>query len=183
MIRSPLLGFAMALALATGAAAQEPGAANRAAMKKLDFLVGKWTGDATISRGPNDKTAVKQTEDVKLKLDGTVLLIEGTGRGQLPMKTEEGVVFNALAIVSYDSETKKYAINAHTKDGRSTTAELKPTEKGFEWGFKDPVRGTQVRYTGTLTDKGEWNEVGDYSQDGKAWTRFFEMTLTKAKEK
>ena len=64
-----------------------------------------------------------------------------------------------------------------------TTAELKQTDKGFEWGFEDPTRGTKVRYVMTVTDKGEWHEVGDYSQDGKTWTRFFEMTLTKAKEK
>jgi hypothetical protein len=183
MIRSPLLGLAATLALATGVTAQEPGAANRAAIKKLDYLVGKWAGDATISLGPTGKTTVKQTEDVQLKLDGTVLLVEGTGRGQLPMKTEEGVVFNALAIVSYDAATKKYSINAHTKEGRSTDGELKLTDKGFEWGFKDPTRGTQVRYVMTIMDKGEWHEVGDYSQDGKTWTRFFEMTLTKAKEK
>jgi hypothetical protein len=49
------------------------------AMKKLAFLVGTWTGDATTVR-PNQKIKVRQTEDVSYKLDGLVLLIEGTGR-------------------------------------------------------------------------------------------------------
>jgi hypothetical protein len=183
MNRSSVFGLAAVVVFAAGSPAQDPAAANRAAIKKLDYLVGKWTGEATITLGPAGKTTVKQTEDVQLKLDGTVLLVEGTGRGQLPMKAEEGVVFNALALVSYDAATKKYSINAHTKEGRSTTAELKPADKGFEWGFTDPQRGTQVRYTVTMTEKGEWHEIGDFSPDGKAWTRFFEMTLTKAKGK
>jgi hypothetical protein len=34
----------------------------------------------------------------------------------------------------------------------------------------------------TLTEKGEWHEVGEYSLDGKAWTKFIEMTLTRVKE-
>lgn len=183
MARSMLIATATGIFCITMAAAQEPGAANRVAMKKFGYLVGKWSGEATYSLGPNGKTTVRQSEDVQFKLDGTTLLVEGTGRGKLPGKDEEGVVFNALAIMSFDAATKKYAINAHTKEGRSTTAELTPTEKGFGWGFKDPARGTQIRYTMTLTDKGEWHEVGDYSTDGKAWTRFFEMTLTKVKEK
>jgi hypothetical protein len=34
----------------------------------------------------------------------------------------------------------------------------------------------------TITDKGEWNEVGEYTLDGKTWTKFFDMTLAKVKE-
>ena len=41
-------------------------------MKKLAFLVGTWTGDATTVR-PNQKIKVKQTEEVSYKLDGLVL--------------------------------------------------------------------------------------------------------------
>jgi hypothetical protein len=49
-------------------------------MKKLAFLIGKWSGDATSRRGQNETVKVKQTEEVQFKLDGLVLLIEGTGR-------------------------------------------------------------------------------------------------------
>jgi hypothetical protein len=30
-----------------------------------------------------------------------------------------------------------------------------------------------------VTEKGEWNEVGEFSRDGEKWMQFFEMTLTK----
>lgn len=171
------------LLAAVPAAAQPPdGKANREALKKLDFLAGKWTGDATVTQGPKGKIAVKQTEAVEYRLGGTVLLIEGKGTGKLPGQDKEGVVFNALAVVSYDAEAKRYAIRAYRAEGQSVDAILTLTDKGFVWGFQEPTRKTQVRYTMTLTDKGEWHEVGEYSPDGKAWTKFIEMTLTRVKE-
>jgi hypothetical protein len=170
------------LLAAVPAAAQQPGAANREAMKKLDYLTGKWKGDATVTQGPKGKMAIKQTEDVEYRLGGTVLLVEGKGTGQLPGQDKEGLVFNALAVISYDAEAKRYAIKAYRAEGQSVDAILTLTDKGFAWGFQEPKRGTQVRYVMTLTDKGEWHEVGEYSPDGKAWTKFIEMTLTRVKE-
>jgi hypothetical protein len=163
-------------------AAQQPGAANRDAMKKLDYLAGKWKGDATVMTGPKDTKAIKQTEDVQFRLEGTVILVEGIGRGKLPDKDEEGVLFNALGVMSYDAQVKKYKIKAYRMEGTSVDADLTLTEKGFVWGFKEPQRGVEVKYTMTLTPKGEWHEIGEYTLDGKAWTKFIEMTLTRVKE-
>lgn len=56
------------------------------------------------------------------------------------------------------------------------------TDKGFIWGFKEPQRGVEVKYTMKLTDKGEWHEIGEYSLDGKTWTKIIEMTLSRVKE-
>jgi hypothetical protein len=170
------------LLAAVPATAQQPGAANREAMKKLDFLAGKWKGPATVQTARDTKLALTQTEDIEFRLGEAVLLIEGKGTGKRPGKDQEELLFNALAVISYDAETKKYAVRAYRSGGESVDAILTLTDKGFVWGFKDPQRGTQVRYTMKLTDKGEWHEVGEYSPDGKAWTQFIEMTLTRVKE-
>jgi hypothetical protein len=171
--------------LAAPVAAQPPdGAASREALKKLDFLVGKWSGDAAVTTGPKGKLTVKQTEAVEYRLGGTVLLVEGKGTGKRPGQDKEGVLFNALAIISYDAGTGKYAIKAYRAEGLSVdaTLTLPASGKGFAWGFKEPRSGTEVRYVMTLTDKGEWREVGEFSRDGKTWTKFIEMTLTRVKE-
>jgi hypothetical protein len=47
------------------------------AMKKLAFLVGHWSGPATLSRGPSEPLHLTQTEEVQYKLDGLLLLVEG----------------------------------------------------------------------------------------------------------
>jgi hypothetical protein len=176
------LAFAALLLCAAPLAAQQPGAANREAMKKLDYLAGKWKGEATVMAGPKETKKLTQTEDVQFRLDGVVLLVEGIGRGKLPGKEEEGVVFNALGVMSYDAQAKKYKVKAYRAEGQSVDADMTLTEKGFVWGFKEPARSLEVKYTMTLTPKGEWHEVGEYSQDGKTWAKFIEMTLTRVKE-
>jgi uncharacterized protein DUF1579 len=175
------LALAAIFLVAAPAAAQQPGADNREAMKKLDYLTGRWKGDATATLG-KDPRPLKQTEDVQYKLDGVVLLVEGVGRGKLPGKDEDGVLFHALAVMSYDSQAKKYKVNAYRMEGQSVDADLTLTERGFIWGFKQAKRGVEVKYTMTFTPKDEWHEIGEYSLDGKTWTKFLEMKLTRVKE-
>src|SRR5258708_5565917 len=54
--------------------------AQRAAMKKLEFMVGEWAGGARLLRGVGDPVLLIQTEEAHDKLDGLVVLIEGVGR-------------------------------------------------------------------------------------------------------
>src|SRR6202140_689816 len=44
--------------------------AQRAAMKKLQFLAGKWAGEARLFRGPGGPVIWTQTEEAHYKLDG-----------------------------------------------------------------------------------------------------------------
>jgi hypothetical protein len=174
-----LVGFLVVAASAT--AADPPGAAHREAMKKLDFLAGKWAGDATIQTGKGPAIKVKQTEDVQFRLGGVVLLIEGKGTGKQMDTEAEGVVFNALAAISYDVDTKKYKMRAFRMEGVSVDPELTVTETGFVWGFTPPKSKVQIRYTATVKSD-TWTEVGEVSLDGKTWNKFLEMNLKRVKE-
>lgn len=141
-------------------------------MKKLAFLVGKWSGDATTQRGPNQTIKVRQTEEVQFKLGGLVLLIEGTGRNP---DTGE-VMFGALATIAYDDAAKVYHFRAYN-DGRYLDTELKVPENGFEWGYN--MGPAEVRYAMHLNDKGAWVETGDVKYGENPPQRTFEMTLRK----
>lgn len=141
-------------------------------MKKLAFLVGKWSGDASTSRGPKGTIQVKQTEEVQFKLGGLVLLIEGTGRN--PGTAE--VMFRALATISYDDVAKAYRFRAYN-DGRYLDTELKVPENGFEWGYK--AGPADIRFVMHLNEKGEWVEAGDVKVGDNPPRRTLEMTLRK----
>lgn len=66
----PTLLCCFALAASAFGQPQRPNvSAQGEAMKKLAFLVGTWTGEATTIR-PNQTIKVKQTEQVAYKLDG-----------------------------------------------------------------------------------------------------------------
>lgn len=163
-----------AIATAAFAQSQQPNvAAQREAMRKLAFLVGTWTGDATTMRG-KQTIKVKQTEQVSYKLDGLVLLIEGTGRN--PDSGE--VKFRALATVSYDDATGVYHFRAYN-DGSYIDTELKVPDNGFEWNYKaGPAR---IAFVMKLNDSGDWVETGDVTMDNAPAQRFFDMTVRKQK--
>ncbi len=165
-----LLKFLM---LAAAACAQQAPdlAAQRDAMKKLAFLVGKWEGDANVvtQKGP---VKVRQTESVQYKLDGLILLIEGTGRDP-----EKGnVMFQAFATVTFDDAAGVYHFRAYN-DGRYLDTELKVPENGFEWGYE--AGPAKIRFSMKLNAKGEWVETGEVTMGGGPPRKTFEMTVRK----
>jgi hypothetical protein len=62
-------------------------------MKKLSFLIGKWSGQASVLRSLGQFVNLFQPEEAQLKLDGLVLAIEGSGR----MKSEGNLRYRRLA--------------------------------------------------------------------------------------
>jgi hypothetical protein len=163
-----------ALACTAFAQPQRPNVtAQREAMKKLAFLVGTWTGEAATVR-PNQTIKVKQTEQVTYKLDGLVLLIEGTGRNP----DTGDIMFRALATVSYEDAASVYHFRAYN-DGNYLDTDLKVPMNGFEWSYK--AGPAQVRFVTKLDDKGDWVETGDVIMDNNPAQRFFDMTVRKQK--
>jgi hypothetical protein len=139
-------------------------------MKKLDFLTGNWTGEAKVTRGPGEPLEILQTEEVSYKMDGLLLLIEGTGRSKAGGK----VVFRALATITYDDTAGAYRMNAFN-DGRYIVPELKLVEKGLEWRFA--AGPAKVRYELRINVKGEWTEVGHITMGDQPPRKFVELAV------
>jgi hypothetical protein len=157
-----------------------PAAVQMEAMKKLSFLVGEWQGEGWAEFVPGQRRTSPVREVVQSKLGGMVLLVEGLGKTKVAGKQEEVVVHNAIGLISYDADARLYRVKSHLANGRSVEAEASFVDGGFQWRFKTP-QGLGIRYTVKLTEKGEWFEKGDISQDGQSWRQFHEMTLQKLK--
>jgi hypothetical protein len=144
-------------------------------MKSLAFLSGTWEGEGWIQQGPGGRESYAQREVVEWRLDGGILLVEGTGR-----EPGEGgrIVHHAFAVISAEP-TGEYRVMAYLTDGRVADARGKMVDQGgFEWGFDNPAG--KVRYTIRLNEAGEWVETGEFSRDGTAWMPFLEMHLKKS---
>lgn len=149
-------------------------------MKKLDFLAGEWKGEGWIQMGPGKPQHMIQTERVTPKAGGNALLIEGLGRAKKEDGTAGEVVHEAVALVRWDEQAEQYRFSTVVA-GRGM-AEPWLEVRGANhvvWGMDTPQG--KIRYTITLTEKGEWFETGEYTRDGEKWTKFFEMTLQKVK--
>jgi hypothetical protein len=145
----------------------------RSAMKKLSFLVGKWSGEARILRGLGEPLELVQTEEAQYKLDGLVLMIEGIGRN----KTDEKVALQALGMVSYDDEAGTYHMRAYN-DGRYLETELKLADngKGITWGF---VSG-EIKTSSVLRidEKGQWTESTEIMIGSQPPRKFMELKVS-----
>jgi hypothetical protein len=145
-------------------------------MAVLSNWAGRWKGEGVVYRGPQgSKSSVD--EQIEWKLDGTVLLINGVG------KTSEGasekIVHEALGVLTYDVYKNEYKFRSWLRTGITTEAWFKVTgDNKYEWGFDVP--NGKIKYSITLDPaKKTWNEVGEFSQEGIDWMKFFEMNLTK----
>ncbi len=142
------------------------------AMEKLKQLEGHWQGQGWIQeRG--DRSDFRQSENVQFKLGGTTLLIEGKGY------VEDSLIFQAMAIISYDVINKHYRFNSFLADGKYVEANGNFNDDGsFYWQFEVPGGGV-VKYDIYMTDT-TWNEKGSYSpKDTDQSYPFLKMNLTK----
>jgi hypothetical protein len=174
--RTIKLGLAALLISANIARAQGPATGQLAEMKRLDFLAGQWKGEGWIEFAPGQRRTFKVNETVQSKLGGSVLLIEGIGKGQFGGQGQEVVVHNALATASFDEQLKQFRFRAYRMGGGYVDTEARIGARSLEWGFQDPRAGN-IRFTISINEKGQWFEVGDISRDGTTWRKFFEMTL------
>jgi hypothetical protein len=127
--------------------------AQRDALHKLSFLVGRWSGPVTIDRGSGEMLHLTQTEDVEYKLDGLILLIEGKSTS-----ADGKVAFSALATVAYDDVSHSYRFRAYNA-GHYVDTELSVSADSFSWSFM--AGPAQIVNTMHLTGKGEWSEITD----------------------
>ena len=153
--------------------AQQPQAkeveAERAAMRKLAFLAGHWNGPVTVSMGPGKPLHLTQSENVRYKLGGLVMLIDGESVGG-----DGEVQFQALATVAYDDSTHTYRVRAYN-NGQYVDAPLTVNSDGFSWGFT--AGQAQVMNTMRLTAKGDWQETTEVKLNDRPPLRTVEMQL------
>ncbi len=130
--------------------------AQRAAMQKLGFLVGRWSGEASVLRGPGQVIQLMQTEEAQFRLDGLLLMIEGIGRA----KPDGKPALQALGLISFDDEADTYRMRAYN-DGRWLETEVKLIEDGtaLSWGFTlGDIRTQSVL---RLDAEGAWTEEAE----------------------
>ena len=146
--------------------------AQREAMKKLDFLVGKWGGEARLLRGAAESVELLQTEEAQYKLDGLIVVIEGVGR----TKSGGQPLLQAFGIVSYDDESATYRLRAFN-DGRFLETQVKLLEegKGMTWGFAlGEIRTNSML---RINERGEWTEFAEISIGSQPSKKLLELTV------
>ena len=168
--------------------------AQRKAMAKLAFLVGKWEGElrvypgpATAGRpatagGPGAPIVLHMKEDASWRLDGLILLIEGVARemtGSRSSKIDQArPALQAFGFISYDDGNGTYRMRAFN-DGRflESAAKLAKDGKGLEWGFA--VEHVSTHAVLRLNKRGEWTEQHKITIGEQPPRKFMETVVRK----
>lgn len=151
--------------------------AQRAAMKRLGFLVGMWTGEARVLRGPGEWVDLHQSEEAQYKLDGLILVIEGVGR----RKSDGQAVLQALGIISFDDEGGTYRMRAFN-DGRFLETEVKLLDQreAISWGFT--LGQITTKSVLRINERGEWTELTEITIGSDPPKKLMELTVRPAKQ-
>ena len=167
MFRSALW---LTLPMLLGAQAPPPATEAPEAMKRLAPMVGTWSGEGWIRRGPGEPQRFKGQETVEAKVGGHVLAIEGRH-----LDGQDGrVVHNAFAVLSYDATAGTYRFRSHLANGMAGDYSGEWKDGAFIWSMEIPQRG-RMRYT--IRIEGDaWTEVGEMERGG-AWVPFFGMKM------
>jgi hypothetical protein len=145
--------------------------AQRIAMKKLDFLVGEWSGEASV-RSRGIVIELNQSEVAQFKIGGLVLVIEGIGR----TKADGSLTVQALGLITFDDASRTYRMRAYN-DGRWLETEIKLLDEGkaITWGFSlGDIRTHSVL---RINDKGEWTELAEITFGANPPQQLLELTV------
>ncbi len=150
--------------------------AQRAAMKQLSFLIGRWVGEGRILRGPHETVELNQQEEAQYKLNGLILTIEGIGCSKGDGKT----ALQALAFVSYDDQSGRYIMRAFN-DGRYLETELTLAEdgQGILWGFAlgEIKTSSMLR----INEEGDWTELTEITIGTQPPRNYMELRVSRQK--
>jgi hypothetical protein len=151
--------------------------AQRAAMKKLDFLVWEWSGQASLARG-SGVVELEQTEVAQFKLDGLVLMIEGVGRA----KSDGKVALQALGLITFDDASGRYRGRGYN-DGRWLEGDvtLLGDGKGLSWGFS--LGDISTKSIMRINDKGEWTELTEITIGARPPQKLMEVVVRRVTRK
>ena len=166
--------FALALisvffASCTVSVAQGQEDGERAAIKKLEFLVGHWAGKGTSFADDGTQSTYYDTEDVWFDVKNTLLIIQARGfRGNEQF-------YGLHTVIYYDIDAGHYWYNPYRANG---ARRFKCTLLGQIFSCLSPDE--KFRLTFKRTETGEWNEYGERLKENGDWLKTFETILEPA---
>ena len=178
MFRCDLSRLAVFIVLLASALAQQDTTAEerlqREAMKKFEFLVGRWVGDARwfTSNGTLDLIA---TEDVHYEQNGVTLKINARELSKFDAK----LIGRSDIVISYDDKSATYHL--HERSMRSEgTLKIDDDWRGMAIQFELPERKTLEMLR--VNERGEWAELHWVSEGSDSPRMFLQAVVRRQKK-
>lgn len=165
----------------TGAATEvpeAPGAAERAALQKVDFLVGDWEGEGWSVGPSGERRRFWVREIYRFRGDDELLDMEGSFGAILPDGTRGPRREYGLGILYYDREADEYRM-WHATNGAeifTTAMNVDPATREMHY-MKEYPEGLTGRFHLVVGTDGVWVSRFDILQPDGAWLQVMEFRM------
>lgn len=149
-------------------------------LKKLDYFVGTWTAEGTISPGPwgaGGKFTSTGSDEWSM---GNFFLV---GHSDYKMPAELGGDGKGMRLMGYDAEHGVYTYDAYNSQGRRELAQGTLSSDTWTWKSSQTYNGQDIQQRSTIKMVSPTSYTLKYevSIDGTNWMPFMDLKATKAK--
>lgn len=141
--------------------------------KKLEAMVGEWTGEETMHPSPWDPQGGPATSRInaRMDLDGFFLISDYV------QERNGATTFRGHGVYGWDANQQKYTMHWFDSMGFDPGPPVPGTWEGNRLRFQHQAHMGHTRYTYEFIDKDTYSFNLEHSQDGKKWAPFVESTV------
>lgn len=147
-------------------------------LKKLDYFVGTWSTEGTVSQGPWGMGGKFSSTGTTQWMSGNFFL---AGQEDFKMPPEIGGEGKAVSYMGYDTDKNIYTYDAFNSQGRREVSEGTLKDDTWTWTSSQNYAGQEIKQKltiKTLTPT-SYNMKFEISIDGTTWITFMEGKATK----
>lgn len=148
-------------------------------LEPLELIVGTWHGEGWIINKNGEKKRFSQTEVIKSKVNGQVLLIDGLGYAIEDSVVTDQVIHDVVGMILIEPDRGHATMMSILEGQGRSEVDLYMLEDGksFQWSFTVPETEITVRFTEDLSQENRWVGTGEVLLTQDQSYTFFEMIL------
>jgi uncharacterized protein DUF1579 len=147
-------------------------------VKKLDYFVGTWTTEGTISQGPWGAGGKFTSNDTTEWMDGNFFVV---GHASFKMPPELGGDGKATSFMGYDTDQNVYTYNEFNSQGRREISKGSLSGDTWTWTSSQNYGGQDIQQKMTIKmlTPASYSLKFEVSMDGTNWMTFMDAKATK----
>jgi len=150
-------------------------------LKNAAFLIGEWSGTGWIGFPDEQKVYFDQTYLIQSKLNGAMMLIEGSFTYRGEKENEPDTTLKSLRTLAWYSNLNQFIMRYFREDGIYEMAEATfPDRNKITWESINQQLGIVIYYTITVDAENNLIQTGKALEcDGVSWIKIIEAVLKK----
>lgn len=159
-----------------------PGAVERTALAKMDFLVGEWEGEGWGRDASGERSRFWVREVFRYRGDHDLMDMEGRFGDILADGTRAGEKEYGLGLLTFDREASTYRMWHYSNDGTAFAVAMEVDHAGRAMKYtRNSPRGTTYTFSLRVGEDGVWISRIDILQPDGSLLQAMEFRMTRVR--